>query len=293
MAIEIKRIAVATTVLLCVLTAVAQKEQTVEGEYQYWASPSMAPVEAKANAIKHAQIEAMAEHFGRIVTSNSYMGMDKVDGEEHTMFSSIGESEVKGEWLRDVEPPKIVRYDQQIEDMSAWITVHVKGVAREIVSAPVRFESKILCNGTEDRFESTEFKAGDKFYMSFRSPESGYLAVYMIDDEGQAYRLLPYPSTGDASFRVEHDREYKLFTMEDGGDGFYAICKQPIEFNHIYVIFSPTKFTRPLDKDIPKTEDSTLMPPKLPLEDFQKWFVGIRKYNKELSVNRTTIKVKK
>ena len=293
MVIEMKRIAVAAIVLLFVFTAAAQKEQTVEGEYQYWASPSMAPVEAKANAIKHAQIEAMAERFGRIVTSNSYMGMDKVDGEEHTMFSSIGESEVKGEWLRDLEPPKIVRYDQQIEDMSAWITVHVKGVAREIVSAPVRFESKILCNGTEDRFERTDFIAGDKFYMSFRSPESGYLAVYMIDDEGKAYRLLPYSNSGDASFRVEHDRRYTLFTKEDGGDGFHATCQQPIEFNHIYTIFSPTKFTRPLDKGVSKADDGTLLPPELSLEDFQKWFVGIRKYNKELSVNRTTIKVKK
>lgn len=277
---------------LFVLTCAAQKEATVEGEYQYMASPSMSPIEAKAEAVKHAQTEAIAERFGRIVTSNSYLGMDKTDGEEHTTFSTIGESEVKGEWLRDLEPPKIVRYDPQ-EDLSAWITVRVKGVAREIVSAPVRFESRILRNGTDDRFESNEFKAGDKFYMSFRSPESGYLTVYMIDDEGQAYRLLPYASTGEAAFRVEHDRKYTLFTKKDGGNGLSAFCRQDVEFNHIYTIFSPTKMSRALDDGISKADDGTLLPPQLSLVNFQKWFVGIRKYNKELSVNRTTIKVKK
>lgn len=287
-----KRTTAAIVMLLSVLTVAAQKEKTVEGEYEYWASPSMAPLEAKAEAIKHAQTEAIAECFGRIVTSNNYLGMDKVDGEEHTMFSSIGESEVMGEWVRDLESPKIVRYDHQ-EDMSARITVHVKGIAREIMSSPIKFESRILRNGTEDQFESSDFKHGDQFYMSFRSPESGYLAIYMIDDEGNAFRLLPYPSSNEATFRVEHDKKYTLFTKLDGGDGFHARCEQPIEFNHIYTIFSPNKFTRPLDDGISKADDGTLLPPKLSLKDYQKWFVSIRKYNKDLSVNRTTIKIKK
>ena len=289
---RIKRTAAIAVMLLGTMAVSAQKEKKVEGEFQYWASPYMTALEARDEAIKFAKVEAIAKKFSKIVTSNSYMGMDKVDNEEHTMFSSLDECEVKGEWLYDLEPPTIVRWEPQ-EDYSALITVRVKGKAREIVSAPVKFESKILRNGTVDRAESTDFMDFDKFYMSFRSPENGYLAIYMLDDEGQAFRLLPYSNSDKPVFRVEHDKRYTFFTREDGGNGIQAHCRQPIEFNHIYTIFSPTEFTKPLDNGVSKADDGTLLPPILSLQDFQKWFVSIRKYNSKLSVNRTTIKVRK
>lgn len=278
--------------LLGTVALYAQKEKKVEGEFQYWASPYMTAMEAKTEAIKHAKIEAIAKKFSKIVTSNSYMGMEMAAGEEHTLFSSLDECEVSGEWLYDLEPPQIVRWEPQ-EDYSALITVRVKGKAREIVSAPVKFESKTLRNGTDDRAESTEFVEQDKFYMSFRSPENGYLAIYMLDDEGQAFRLLPYTNSDEPAYRVQHDKHYTFFTREDGGNGIQAHCQRPIEFNHIYTIFSPTEFTKPLDGGVSRADDGTLLPPKLSLQDFQKWFVGIRKYNRKLSVNRTTIKVSK
>lgn len=278
--------------LLFAAAASAQKEKKVEGEFQYWASPYMTAMEAKAEAIKNAKIEAIAKKFSKIVTSNSYVGMDIVAGQEHTLFSSLDECEVRGEWLYDLEPPRIVRWEPQ-EDYSALITVRVKGKAREIVSAPVKFESKILRNGTDDRAESTEFTELDKFYMSFRSPENGYLAIYMLDDEGRAFRLLPYTNSDEPAYRVQHDKRYTFFTREDGGNGIQAHCQQPVEFNHIYTIFSPIEFTKPLDKGVSRADDGALLPPMLTLQEFQKWFVGIRKYNSKLSVNRTTIKVKR
>lgn len=286
------------TILLALMTqhqmlVSAQKIVTVEGEYKYCASPNMSPVEAKAEAIKHARLEALANSFGRLVTSNSFLGMELVDNKEHTSFVQIGESEVKGEWLSDIDPPKVVEFLPQ-EDLSIWITVRVKGKAREIVSAPVQFETKILKNGTEDHNESDDFKEGDRVYMSFRSPVKGYLAIYMIDDEGMAYRLLPYNGSNKPAFEVDHDKKYVLFSNNNGTKEVKVVCKYPIEFNHIYTLFSPNKFTRPLDNGTTIMDDGkTVLPPSLPLEAFQKWFLNVRKHDKDMSVSRKTIRTQK
>ena len=61
--------------------------------------------------------------------------------------------------------------------------------------------AKILRNGTEDRFESDNFKSGDDFYLSYQSSTKGYVAVYQIDDSKNAYCLLPYQSSQDGKVR--------------------------------------------------------------------------------------------
>ena len=277
------------------LAVIAQKVKTVDAEYTFCAPSNLSLIEAKEEAIKRARTEALAEHFGRIVTSNNFVGMDNVDGQSHVSFYSLGESEVKGEWLEDIVPPKILNVVTQ-EDLPTCITVQVKGKAMEIVSAPIKIEIKILKNGTENHFESDDFKAGstpDHLYMSFRSPASGYLAIYMIDDEGNAFRLLPYSCANESIFRIEHDEKYIFFSGQDGGDELYVYCNQSIEFNHIYTIFSPSPFTRSLDNGVTALEDGTILPPQLSLKDFQKWLVNIRKHDKELSIDRKTIRVKK
>ncbi len=278
--------------VLNLLVVSAQRIKTVETEYTYCAPPNLSPLEARNEAISRSKTEAIAKTFGFIVTSNNFMGMDNIDGQSHTSFSTLSESEVKGEWLRDLEAPKVVKMTP-MEDMTLCITVHVKGEAREIVSSSVDCKAKMLRNGVEDFFESDEFKEGDRFYMSFSSPVDGYLAVYMLDDDGNAWRLLPYANSSDPSFRIEHGREYVLFSERHGGEGIEVTCEKEIEFNHIYTLFSPNKFTRPLDNGISTKDNGLILPPNLSLKDFQKWFVGIRKHDKELTVNRKTIKITK
>lgn len=286
-----KRFFFSAALLIAALTMQAQTV-TVEAEYTYCAPPNVSPVEAKAEAIKRARIEALEKQFGRLISSNSFLSIEKVGVKSRTLFNTLGESEVKGEWLRDLKEPKVLSMEY-MEDMSTCITVQVKGEAMEIKSAPVKYDVKILRNGTEARFESDDFRENDRFYMSFRSPVSGYLAIYMIDDEGNAFRLIPYAFSNESSMPVDQDRNYILFSEKHGGEGIKTICEQPIEFNHIYTIFSSTPFTRSLDKGVSKNDDGILLPPTLSLKDFQKWFVDIRKHNKTLSVDRRTIRVTK
>lgn len=279
------------TLLLHALAAAAQKEKTIETEYTYCAPPSMSPLEARQRAIEAARTEAIANEFGRIVSSNSFVNMMTSDTKT-TSFNFFSESEIKGEWVSDVEKPTVLGMET-MDDMTMCFTVRVKGVAREIVSAPIRYEKKILRNGTDDTHESDDFKDGDRFYMSFRSPANGYLVIYMLDEEGKAYRLLPYPSSNEPVFRVEHDKRYVLFDAQQGGDGIQAYCTREMEFNHIYTIFSPHPFTRSLDNGIGQSETGLAMPPELSMKEFQKWFMGVRKYDKDIAVDRQTIRIKK
>lgn len=282
-------------IFLCMLNSLgvsAQKVKTVETEYTYCAPPNLSPMEAKNVAINRAKAEAIANTFGFIVSSNNFLGMDNVNGQSHTSFSTLSESEVKGEWLRDLEAPKVVKM-VPMEDLTLCVTVHVKGEAKEIVSSSVNYEVKTLRNGEEDVFESDEFKEGDRFYMSFISPVDGYLAVYLIDDNDRAWRLLPYANSSDPSFRIVHGKKYVLFSEQFGDEEIEVTCDQEMEFNHIYTFFSPNKFTRPLDNDASQKDDRLVLPPNLSLKEFQKWFVGIRKHDKELTTNRKTIKITK
>ena len=278
--------------VLNLLVVSAQRIKTVETEYTYCAPPNLSPIEAKNEAISRAKTEAIAKAFGFIVTSNNFLGMDNVDGQSHTSFSTLSESEVKGEWLRDLEAPNVVKMTP-MEDMTFCLTVHVRGEAREIVSSSVDYKVIMLRNGEEDVFESDEFKEGDRFFMSFSAPVDGYLAVYMLDDNGSAWRLLPYANSNDPSFKIEHGREYVFFSELYGGEEIEITCNKEIEFNHIYTLFSPNKFTRPLDNGISPKDNRLILPPNLSLKQFQKWFVGIRKHDKELTVNRKTIKITK
>ncbi len=94
------------------------------------------------------------------------------------------------------------------------VKAKVCGKAREISRAEVAFSAKILRNGTEARYESNAFRDGDDFYLLFKSPVNGFLAVYLIDDKQTAYCLLPYPGNASGKTPVEHAKEYIFFSQK-------------------------------------------------------------------------------
>lgn len=65
-------------------------------------------------------------------------------------------------------------------------------------------------------------------------------------------------------------------------------CSREIEYNDIYIIFSPNAFTKANTNE--STED--VLPRQLSFEDFQKWLVKLRKIDKEAIVNNKQISIK-
>jgi len=64
-------------------------------------------------------------------------------------------------------------------------------------------------------------------------------------------------------------------------------CSREIEYNDIYIIFSPNAFTKVNTNE--STED--VLPRQLSFEDFQKWLVKLRKTDKEAIVNNKQISI--
>lgn len=265
------------------LVAVAQKTERVTATYTYYAPEEVSIAEARRVALQRAQLQAIADAFGTIVTQTNATTVKNENGKSDVSLLSLGASEVKGEWLRtDGEP----EYEIAYEDGMLAVTVRVKGVIREIVNAAVDFQARVLCNGTEDRFEQDRFRNGDDLYLSFQSPVDGYLTVYLLAAEGTAYCLLPYRGDTGGRVAVKGNRRYVFFSVDDvpaGEQGmvdeYVMTCGNREELNQIYVIFSPQLFTKAVDY-----AGEGVQPRELPYEEFQQWLFNCRKQDREMRV---------
>lgn len=272
--------------LLFHLDVAAQKLKTVEGSYTYHAPDNVTLEQAKRTALERAQIEALANTFGTNITQHNSTHVSNRNGKSDVNFLSISSSDVKGEWIETIgDPVYNISYEQQM----LVVTCNVRGKAREIVSAGVDLKVKVLRNGTDDRFESTEFRSGDDMYLSFQSPIDGFLAVYLLDEDGNAFCLLPYRKQSDGIYKVKAGTRYVFFseTMAPTSEKFIVdeynlTCEKAQETNQIYILFSSDKFVKALDED--NGED---IPRELSSELFQKW------YSKQKTINSNIVLINK
>lgn len=274
------------------LPVFSQEVKTVEGEYTYHAPENVTLEEARRTALDRAKIQALADAFGTVVSQTNTTRVENSDGRSTTDFLSVGGSEVKGEWIETVgEPLYEVSYSQGM----LVVKVVVKGRAREIVSSGIDFKARVLRNGTEDKFESSDFRSGDDLFLSFLSPVSGYLAVYLVDADRNAYCLLPYRGQTDGVYSVEANRRYVFFSEKQAAradipfvDEYTMTCSRSSETNMIYVIFSPNVFCKAVD-----SQSSGLLPRELPFGDLQKWLAKCRVRDKDMKMVLETINIKK
>ena len=282
--------------LISVLSVVAtvsyaQKVQKVTATYTYHAPENVSLEQAKATALDRAKIQAIADEFGTIVSQSNSTRIENRNGESAVDFLSIGGSDVRGEWIETIDEPK---YEIAYEQGVLVVKVSVKGRIREIVSAGIDISARILRNGTEDRFESEEFRSGDDLYLSFISPVDGYLAVYLVDAEQRAYCLLPYRSQGDGIYKVAANRRYLFFNIKEAEaherqyvDEYTMTCERSLEQNQIYVVFSPQPFAKAADN-----ATAELLPRELGFKDFQKWLAKSRGKDINMQVTNLPLTIK-
>lgn len=282
-----------TFILLSVAAvSFAQKVQKVTAAYTYYAPENVTLEEAKHTALDRAKISAIADAFGTLVTQSNSTVITNQNGESGNRFFSLGGSEVKGEWIETTKEPV---YNIRYEGGMLVVSVEVSGRIREIVSAGIDFTTKILRNGTEEKFESSEFRSGDDMYLYFKSPVDGYLVVYLLDETTQeVYCLLPYKASGEGSYRIEHDRPYILFSAKNEPqnlsivDEYTMTCSSNVEYNDIYVIFSPNPFAKAYANE---TTDEVL-PRQLSYEGFQKWLVKNRQKDKPMQLFEINVTIR-
>lgn len=296
----IRIVSVLSALVICSsLTLSAQRTEKWCGEYVYYGNLDESPALAKQKALDKAQIKAVEEVFGLSVSQSNFTNVKNSNGNSSIDFSSIGGSDVNGEWIETIGEPE---YTMSIEGEFLVVKVSVCGRIREIVSAPIDFSARLLRNGTDDRSESYEFRDGDDLYLSFVSPVNGYLAVYLLENEGEAYCLLPYSEMQEGVFNIKANKRYVLFSEKcaEGSpeeafvDEIYLTCDKDIEHNQVYIIFSPNKFTKVIDNDggVDAATDR-ILPRHLGNNDFHKWLAACRKHDKDMRVDKRIITINK
>jgi len=280
---------------LCIslLTLADNKTHTICGEYIYYAPVNVTIEEAKRIAIERAKLSALADKFGTMVSQNNITVVSNGNEQSNVDFKSLSASEVKGEWIEDAEVPETkISYEKDMLIVKA----NVCGKAREITHAAINFSTKILCNGKEDKFESTNFKEGDDLYLSFQSPVNGFLAVYLIDDNEQtAFCLLPYARDNNGQVQIKHGQRYVFFDSKsvpekdkNTVDELTMTCTKSIEHNQLYIIFSPYTFTKANDN-----LKNEFLPRELSFSDFQRWIIKNRNVDKAMQMEVKVIQISK
>lgn len=269
----------------------AQKVQTVSGEYLYYAPENVSPEIARHTAIERARLEALAVAFGTSVSQVNNTAMTNSNGETKLTFMSSGGSEVKGEWLEDTRNPETeITYEQGM----LCVRARVWGKAREIIGATIDIDAKVLRNGLDPRFESDDFRDGDDLFFYFRTPVKGFLTVYLVDAEQEAFCLLPYMRDTNGKVEVTNNVEYVFFSPQATDidrhlvDEYTMTCNRGVEQNELYVIFSPNEFAKANDRQIDMG-----LPRELSFADFQKWLNRNRMRDRSMTVIRKPIIVRK
>lgn len=272
----------------------AQREATVEGVYHMFVPEYMSREEARIAAIEQARLEALANEFGTMVSQVNLDMMEQENSRSRETFYSLGQCDVKGEWIKDLKDPDI---KESIEDGRHRMTVRVKGLAREVHFAKVNFDSRLLRNGKSDEYEAQDFHDGDRFYISFRSPAKGYLAVYLLDAERNAFPIVPL--NNEENFKVKRGERYVF--IDDSDNCLLLTTDRALELNQVYVVFSPNKFyndnveeanfDNSLDKYLTDEYKNVSRLPYIPFKKFQKWISRLRDKDPEVQVVTKYIKI--
>ena len=250
----------------------SQRTTKVSATYTYYAPETMSIEEAKRVALDRAKIQAIADEFGTVVSQSTTTVISNKNGESDTQFFALGGSDVKGEWIETIGNPE---YQLQFENHFLVISCTVKGKVREIESTKTEIIAKQLRNGTNLRYESNEFKDGDDLYLYFRTPEDGYISIYLLDENTQLlYNILPYKNQPIPSVKVKGMTERIFFSKDHSEsieksfiDEYTLSCDNDKEFNVLYVVFS--------NKEIKKPTSLISSDPSKPIsiqyKDFRQW----------------------
>lgn len=278
----------------CVVPSIAfaSKLKTVEATYVYYAPPNQSPEEAMKIALQRAQIQAIAEEFGTIVSQENTTRVENDNSKSSTSFFSLGTSDVRGEWIETIGEPKC---EVKFVDNMMVVTITVRGKAREVTAAKVNFVAQTLRNHPNPADASTDFRDGNDMFLHFRSPVAGYLAVYLLPGDGNAFCLLPYQRMASGIQAVKANEDYVFFSIDKATndqkalvDEYVLTASRPVEHNVLYVLFSPNPFYKATDLSY-----NTSLPRQLSERDFYQWVSKNRSQDKDLQAKTIQIQIRK
>lgn len=283
-----RRCAILFSLIVALSQSVAAKSsdvRTVAATYTYYAPPSSTIDQAKQTALERAKIQAMADEFGTVVGQTTSTRIVNNGRKSDVNVFTHGVNEVRGQWIETVGEPA---YDISYEQGMLIVSVTVKGRAKAIKRSRFDLQARVLRNGTEDRYESDEFRNGDDLFLGFQSPIDGYLLVYLVDHSSdEVYCLLPYGRSKEGSHRIRQDEPYMFFSTEsapsqerDTVDEYMMTCSgNPPDHNEVLLVFSPHELVKTTAE-----RNNASLPRQLPLYRFEKWLSDIQVEDPDIQI---------
>ncbi len=262
----------------------AQRVVNACGEVEYVVPETQTLSEAKQTALMQARLKAIADEFGTIVSQTNTTTIHNSNGKSDNNFNSFSENEVRGIWISDTKEPEV-----NITYLNGMTVIHTEvcGKVREQKRETVELQVKPLNKG----IESTLFKNNDRFSVSFKSAASGYVAIFIRDDDNDIVNvMMPYEDSDGDAREVKSNKEYVFLCTQDTeypyAEETILTTSKNIENNTLIVIFSQKKFHISLSNKgefVPEVENVK----------FQKWLHGLRVYDTTVQVEEIVLTIKK
>jgi len=266
---------------------------------------TLSRAETRDIARQQARQNAIETIFGSYISKDSYV--DVAEGNIDVNITST--SELKGEWLK-TNDESFKEETRKIKDEfgtrnEIWIVCEVKGKVREI-QTPLIGYTFTTKNCILDECETSDFKNGESFYMTFETPVEGYLSIYLVDGL-QAFRILPYqdmPSVYRHTIPVQADTEYTFFSPGKSYDYFedysyfltdeiYLETEKEKEFFKVYVLFSPKPFAKPILDSGVEVEGEYGIPKTISKRNFEVWVQDNRIFDTDFYFQTKNIRARK
>ena len=265
--------------------------------YEYRSDSKLTDEQAKQKAIEQAKLKAIEEKFGVDVSSiqTSYI-KSSAEGTNvatsNTMLS-LGGTSSRGIWVETIKQEVL---EQRYENGFWIVKVHLEGKVRSKTGESVDIKFAFV-NNTHDKISRDVFYDGDDIYMTFSSPVSGSLCVYLLDENQNVACLLPYENNKIGCQNVEANKNYLFFYQSSAEDymrnasEYVLNTQRSAEQNMLFVVFSPNKISKASDRKGGKNWRNEPMPRQLSFVDFQKWLSNNQTADPQMTVRTVPITI--
>lgn len=301
----------------------AQDITRISGSASFKVEDDMSWNEAEEKARQMAKINALENAFGVYV--EQYTRVDMEEGATH--FRMIGETKVKGEWLKTTrekitEEKRLVNgkkgknklfagflntgFGNGKERTDIWINCELEGEARLVTHPEIKYEfTPLRC--LDAYCQTTDFNPDDPFYLQFRTPVDGYLSIYIVQENDMAYRILPYQTMSEKyshAVPVEADKDYIFFYADEDHDYFdgfsylmidelYMDTEKKEEYMDLYILFSTSEYNKlNIRNEGIRGEEEFMLPGSSIKSRFLEWLGDNRIYDPEFSYKKTILRIK-
>lgn len=288
-----KRFAIFIISLLAVLPAFAANDIVrVSATYEYISdNPRETPEQAERTAFDRAKQKALGDKFGVDVASvTNTLVVNNASQSQNNTFA-LGGTSVRGEWIETLKEQVL---DKQFTNGFWVVKVHVEGRARNYAAEKADI-SYVPVKDVQDLEAPVNFRDGNDIFLRFSSPVAGHLCVYLIDEQQNAYCLLPYMTQQTGSQPIEANKDYLFFSsrFDPEAQEYTLTCEKESEQNALYVVFSPNDFIKAADKQGGKNFRDEQLPRELTYEAFLKWLTRIQTKDPQLVVKPTVLSIRK